>query len=276
MTGSGNIIDKYLRTDKLPHIWCPGCGNGIAINALIRAIYNVGFKQEEVVVISGIGCSGRATGYLKFCAFQPVHGRVLAFATGIKLFNPQLKVICIMGDGDCFSIGGNHFIHAARRNIDVTAVVLNNDNYGMTGGQYSASTPLGANTRTSPYGHMEPSFDMCDLAVSAGATYVARSTNYHINKLINYLGKALTHKGFSLVEAVCDCPTLYGRLNNKGDAVQMLLEQKEKAVSLHKAKDMSEEELENRIIIGEFFNKKKPEYTEEYDQVIEKAVKEGR
>ncbi len=272
---SNRIVEKYLRTDKLPHIWCPGCGNGIVINSLIRAIDSAGLEQEKTVVISGIGCSGRASGYLKFCAFQPVHGRVLAYATGIKLFKPELHVICIMGDGDCASIGGNHLIHAARRNIGVTAVVLNNSNYGMTGGQYSPTTPEGAKTRTSPYGHIEPPFDICDLAETSGATYVARSHTYKPRILTKYFQKALTHDGFALVEAMCDCPTLYGRLNKKGAGKEMLMKQKDRAVPLEKAKNMSSEELEDKFMVGEFVNKIKPEYTKQYTKMIEKVKLEA-
>ena len=270
------LLEKYVRTERLPHIWCPGCGNGIVINSLIRSIDSVGFKQEEIVVIAGIGCSGRAAGYLKFCAFSPVHGRVLAFATGIKLFNPKLKVVCIMGDGDCASIGGNHLIHAARRNIDVTAIVLNNNNYGMTGGQYSPTTPEGSKTKTSPYGHMESSFDICDLAKSAGATYVARSTTYSARVLTKYMTNALNHKGFSLVEALCDCPTLFGRLNKKGAGKKMLLMQKDRMVQVDKAKKMTPEELRDKVTVGELHKAERPEYTEKYAGVIEKAQRGGR
>ena len=271
MSVNNGFIEKYLRTDKLPHIWCPGCGNGIVINSLIRAIDNVELEQEKTVVISGIGCSGRASGYLKFCAFQPVHGRVLAYATGIKLYNPELNVICIMGDGDCASIGGNHLIHAARRNIGVTAVVLNNNNYGMTGGQYSPTTPEKSMTRTSPFGHIEPPFDICDLALTSGATYVARSHTYKPRILTKYFQKALTYKGFALVEAMCDCPTLYGRLNKKGSGKEMLIKQKDRAVQLEKAKKMTPEELEDKFTVGEFANKVKPEYTEQYERIIEQV-----
>jgi len=273
MTDEDNVVDKYLRTSKLPHIWCSGCGNGIVVNALIRAIENVGIKQEEIVLVSGIGCSSRTPGYLNLCGMHTAHGRALAYATGVKLFKPELKVIALMGDGDCVSIGGNHLIHAARRNIDITAIVFNNNNYGMTGGQYSPTTPIGANTKTSPYGQMEPPFDICELSKSAGATYVARTTTYHVLNLIKYIEKALVHKGFSLVEANCDCPTLYGRMNKKGTPGQMMLAQKERSVLLSKASGMSEEEFRGKTIIGEFVDKEKPEYTEQYLEIIKQAQK---
>jgi 2-oxoglutarate ferredoxin oxidoreductase subunit beta len=275
MTNPVHVIDRYMRTNKLPHIWCPGCGHGTIMNALIRAIDNVGFKQEEVVVVSGIGCSGRASGYLNFCGFQPTHGRALPFATGVKFHNPNLKVIAIMGDGDCTSIGGNHFIHAARRNIDITALVINNSNYGMTGGQYAPTTPEGAKTTTSPYGHIEPAFDICKLAETAGATYVARSTPYHINQLIKYFENALTHKGFSVIEALDQCPTLFGRFNKLGNATKMLQLYKDNCVLKAAAEKMAPEALEGKIIIGEFVKIQKAEYTELYNTVIEKAQKEA-
>jgi 2-oxoglutarate/2-oxoacid ferredoxin oxidoreductase subunit beta len=275
MTEAVNIIDRFMRTNHLPHIWCPGCGNGIVINALIRAIDNAKLKKEEVVVVSGIGCSGRAAGYLNFCGFQPTHGRAIPFGTGVKIANPDLKVIVITGDGDCTSIGGNHFIHAARRNIDLTVIVFNNSNYGMTGGQYSPTTPLGAKTSTSPYGHIEDSFDICELAKTAGATYIARSTTYHIVLTIRYLEKAIKHKGFSVVEVICACPTLLGRFNKLGDTTQMMLQQKEQAIQFKKAQKMSSEDLKDKIIIGEIYeNIQKPEYTDAYQKVIDKAQKE--
>jgi len=277
MTEAVHVIDRFMRLNHLPHIWCPGCGNGIVINALIRAIDNTKLKQEEVVAVSGIGCSGRATGYVNFCGFQPTHGRAIPFGTGIKIANPDLKVIVITGDGDCASIGGNHFIHAARRNLDLTVVVFNNFNYGMTGGQYSPTTPLGAKTTTSPYGHIENSFDICELAKAAGATYIARSTTYHINSTIRYLEKAIKHKGFSVVDVICDCPTLFGRFNKLGDVTQMMLKQKEQAIQFKKAQKMSPEDLEGKIIIGELYeNTQKLEYTDAYQKIIEKAQKEGK
>lgn len=275
MSDSVHVIDKFMRINRLPHIWCPGCGIGITMNALIRAVDNVQLKQEEVVVVTGIGCTGRASGYVNFCGFQPTHGRALPFATGIKIANPKLNVITVMGDGDCASIGGNHFIHAARRNIDITAVVLNNSNYGMTGGQYAPSTPLGAKTTTTPYGNVEHDFDICSVAKAAGATYIARSTTYHINFTIRYLEKALKHKGFSVVEVMVACPTLFGRLNKLGDAVQMMKQQKESAIMLKKSQDMNPEELQGKYIIGELYeDNEKPEYTFSYQKLIDKVQKE--
>ncbi|MDR1125794.1 MAG: 2-oxoacid:ferredoxin oxidoreductase subunit beta [Deltaproteobacteria bacterium] len=269
---SGHIFDKYLRREKLPHMWCPGCGNGIVTQALLRAIEAAGAAQDEVVIVSGVGCSSRANGYLDFCGIHTTHGRPIAFATGVKMASPRLKVIVITGDGDCASIGGNHFIHAARRNIDLTVVVYNNSNYGMTGGQYSPTTPLGSLSKTSPLGNIEPHFDVCSLAGAAGATYVARSSTYHVQALIRQLTAAVRHNGFAVVEAMCDCPTLYGRLNRQGDAAAMLLRWKEICLPREKARSASPEELEGKIVIGEFVNSaERPEYTASYDQLIQQA-----
>lgn len=269
-----HVIDQYMRTEKLPHIWCSGCGNGIVVHALIRAIKKSGINQDNVVLVAGIGCSCRADGYMDFCGVHTNHGRALAYATGIKMQNPDLHTIVITGDGDCTSIGGNHFIHAARRNIDITTIVFNNSNYGMTGGQYSPTTPVGSMTKTSQYGNIEPNFDICELDKASGATYVARSTAYHAPQLAQYIEKAILHKGFSMVEAVCDCPTLYGRFNKRGDPVEMLKQLRDNAVSVQKAEGMTPEQLEGKIIIGEFACFDRPEYTAQYDYLIKKAVGE--
>ena len=178
-------LEKYFRMNKLPHIWCPGCGHGIILGSLIRAIDNLDLDQDNICIVSGIGCSSRAPGYMNFDTLHTTHGRALAFATGIKLSKPELKVIVITGDGDCAAIGGNHLIHAARRNIDLTTIVFNNNIYGMTNGQYSPMTPKGAFASTAPYGNIDRNFDLCKLAVAAGATYVARGTVYHTNQLLN-------------------------------------------------------------------------------------------
>lgn len=267
-----HVFDQYLRQDKLPHMWCPGCGNGIVINALIRGIRKSGVAQDDVVVVSGIGCSSRANGYTDFCALHTNHGRALPYATGIKMYNPKLKVIVVTGDGDCTSIGGNHFIHACRRNVDITTIVFNNNNYGMTGGQYSPTTPTDSKTKTTVYGNIDTPFDICDLAQGAGATYVARSTVYHVQLLVNEIAEAINHKGFSVVEAIADCPTLFGRLNKLGGAADMLANFRERAVPLAQSRKMTEEELEGKIIIGKFVERNdREEYADQYDKVIARA-----
>ena len=267
-----HVFDKFLRGGKLPHMWCPGCGNGIIINSLIRAVEKTGIDQNKVVVVAGIGCSSRANGYLDFCGLHTNHGRALAYATGVKMHDPDLKVIVVTGDGDCTAIGGNHFIHACRRNIDITTVVFNNDNYGMTGGQYSPTTPTGARTKTTVYGNIDDPFDICKLAEAAGASFVARTTSYHVPMLTDLIAQAIMHKGFSVVEAVTSCPTLFGRLNKLGDAPAMLLHLQKISVPLAQAAKMTEEELKDKLIIGKFVeDKTREEYTERYKALMSKA-----
>ncbi len=219
-------IRDYFR--RLPHIWCPGCGNGTIINAMLRAIDEVGLKKDEIVAVSGIGCFGRATGYLDFYTLHTTHGRALAFATGIKLMKPEMKVFVLMGDGDAAAIGGNHLIHAARRDIDLIAIVANNSIYGMTGGQVSPTTPEMAKTTTTPEGCKERPFDLCELVLAAGGSYVARWTTYHVRQLQNSIKEALEHPGFSFIEVFSQCPVQFGRRNKK-DHIQMLREFKEKS-----------------------------------------------
>ena len=200
-------VTSYLRKRFMPHIWCAGCGNGIVLNSLLRAIDKLGLDRNNIVMVSGIGCSSRMQGYVDFHTLHTLHGRALAFATGVKLARPELDILVPMGDGDALAIGGNHFIHAARRNIDLTAIILNNRIYGMTGGQYSPLTGPSKYATTAPYGTIVPSFDIANLAKASGASFVARSTVYHVQHLINTLEKAIKHKGFSAVEVFTQCPT---------------------------------------------------------------------
>lgn len=266
-----HVFDKYLRADKLKTMWCPGCGNGIVLQAIIRALDESGVDQDKVVVVSGVGCSSRAVNYLDTCGLHTNHGRPIAYATGVKMANPELTVIVITGDGDCTSIGGNHFIQGCRRNIDLTVVVFNNENYGMTGGQYSPTTPLEAVTKTSVLGSYEPPFDVCNLAIGAGATYVARGVTYQPVQLKNVILKGIHHKGFSVIDAITDCPSLYGRLNKMGDPAAMLGRWADKMVPQAKAKNMTAEELADKVIYGEFINNDtRMEYTEKYAQVIQR------
>jgi 2-oxoglutarate ferredoxin oxidoreductase subunit beta len=271
-----NSTEKYLRTEKLPHIWCPGCGNGIVLGAMVRAFDKLGCDQNNTVIVSGIGCSSRAAGYMDFNTLHTTHGRALAFATGIKLARPEITVFVIMGDGDSSSIGGNHLIHAARRNIDLTAIIFNNNIYGMTGGQYSPLTPMGSLATTAPYGTIERSFDLPDLARAAGATYVARSTTYHAAMLTKLIAAGAAHKGFSLIEAITACPVSFGRRNKLGNGYDMLMWQKENAVSVEKAKDKTPEEMRGKFIIGELYKTEAPEYTEVYGQLIENAQRKNK
>jgi 2-oxoglutarate/2-oxoacid ferredoxin oxidoreductase subunit beta len=261
----------YFRQDTLPHIWCPGCGHGTATGALVRAIQRLGLDKNKICVVSGIGCSSRAVGYLDFDTVHTAHGRALAFATGIKLARPEMKVIVMTGDGDCAAIGGNHFIHAARRNIEITTIVMNNSIYGMTSGQYSPMTPKGMYGTTAPYGNLERSFDLCELAKAAGATYVGRSTSYHVPLLIDLIEAALRNKGFSVVEALVQCPTYLGRKNKIGGAVQMLERFRDGTVNVKAAAHLPPEKLEGKILIGELRNESAPEYSAEYKAMASKV-----
>jgi 2-oxoglutarate ferredoxin oxidoreductase subunit beta len=268
MKPSTRLIHKYLRHDKkFPHVWCPGCGIGILLGCLIRAIDKVGYEKDDVVLISGIGCSSRLPVYVDFNTLHTTHGRALTFATGVKLANPGLKVIVVMGDGDAMAIGGNHFIHAARRNIDLTAIIINNAVYGMTGGQTSPTTPYGMKTTTAVYKNIEHAFPIAEMAVTAGAVFVGRGTVYHARLLDQLIEKALLKEGFGVVEVVSHCHTQYGKLNRLGSAVDMMRMQKEDAISVEKARDMEPTKLEGKIIIGVLVDRKVPIYQEEYEKV---------
>jgi 2-oxoglutarate ferredoxin oxidoreductase subunit beta len=265
-------VRDYIRERFFPHIWCPGCGHGIVMGGMIRAIENLSIKKNDIVVISGIGCSSRICGYLDFHTLHTIHGRALAFATGVKLSRPELTLIVPMGDGDASAIGGNHLIHAARRNIDTTAIIMNNSTYGMTGGQYSPSTQYGAFAATAPYGNIDQSFDLVKLVLGAGASFVARTTTYHVTSMIKILEKAITHKGFSVVEVLSQCPTYFGRKNKFASAVEML-----KYYKTHTTPIGSKQKEKNPDLIerGIFFQEERPEYCAEYDKITERASKGG-
>ena len=266
------LIHKYLRHDKkFPHVWCPGCGIGIMLGALIRAIDRIGFEKDEVVLVSGIGCSGRLPVYVDFNTLHTTHGRALTFATGVKLAKPSLKVIVIMGDGDAVAIGGNHFIHAARRNIDVTSIILNNSIYGMPGGQYSPTTPYGMKSSTTVYSNIEQDFKISELAVTAGAVFVGRGTVYQARLLDSLIEKAILKPGFSVVEVIAHCHTQYGRQNRLGTAVEMMEWQRDHAVTVEKAATMKPEELQDSILIGVLVDKDLPLFQDEYEKIRERA-----
>lgn len=271
------LIHKYLRHDKkFPHVWCPGCGNGIVLGALIRAIDRLGLEKDEIVLASGIGCSGRMPVYVDFNTLHTTHGRALTFATGIKLAKPSLTVITIMGDGDAVAIGGNHFIHAARRNLNITAIIINNQIYGMTGGQHSPTTPYGCYATTAPYGHIEHAFSIAELAVTAGAAFVARGTVYHAQLLDELIEKGIRKPGFSVVEAMSNCHIQFGRRNEIEDPVTMMKWLKDHAVTTKKAQRMKPGALEDKFTIGVLTDVEKPIYTDEYQKIREKAKKLAR
>ncbi|OGR15689.1 MAG: 2-oxoacid:ferredoxin oxidoreductase subunit beta [Desulfobacterales bacterium GWB2_56_26] len=263
-------VKEYIRERFFPHMWCPGCGHGIVLNGLVRAVEELAINKNELVIVSGIGCSSRISGYVDFHSLHTVHGRALAFATGVKLSKPKLNVIVPMGDGDALSIGGNHFIHAARRNINITALVMNNRTYGMTGGQYSPMSGVGVKATTAPYSTIDNAFDCVELARAAGASFVARTTVYHVNQLSELIKKAIVHDGFSVVEIFSQCPTYFGRKNKQGGAVDMLKIFKEKTVLIGSDKKKDNPALMER---GIFVEKELPEYCKAYDEVIARARK---
>lgn len=265
--------EKLLRTKHLAHIWCPGCGNGTVLAAIVRAIGKLGLDQDKTTIVSGIGCSSRASGYMDFDTLHTAHGRALTFATGIKLARPELNVIVLTGDGDATAIGGNHFIHAARRNIDITTIIFNNGIYGMTGGQYSPLTPMDSFASTAPYGHIERSFDIAQLAMAAGSTYVGRGTAYHTQMLTDIISKGIENKGFSVIDVLTQCPTYFGRKNKMGEASAMMEWQRDNAVTVQAAAKMTPDQLAGKFIIGELYSAEAPEYVAEYDKVIARAQK---
>ena len=279
-----NLIQKYMRVDHMPHIWCAGCGNGTltrdavaAIDSLINDPENP-IDRDKFVIVSGIGCSSRAAGYLDFNTIHTTHGRAIAFATGIKVARPELKVIVLTGDGDCSAIGGNHLIHACRRNLDLTVVVYNNYIYGMTGGQYSPTTHLHDKAKTAVYGVVDPPFDIAKLAAGAGASFTGRGDVFHARETTRLIREAILHKGFSLVDCYSICPTYYGRKNHKGDAVEMIRWQKEHGVPMSRWEKLSEEDRQDKYPVGRLTSFDYPEYTEEYAKLIALAMaeKEGK
>ena len=277
-----DLVHLYMRIDHLPHIWCPGCGNGVimrdvavAIDELIHDEDNP-INREDIVIVSGIGCSSRAAGYLDFNSIHTTHGRAIAFASGIKMANPKLHVIVLTGDGDCSAIGGNHLIHAARRNLGRTVICFNNDIYGMTGGQYSPTTPHGDRATTAPYGNVDRPFDIANLASGAGASFSARGDVYHARETIDIIKQAILHKGFSLVDVYSVCPTYYGRKNKKGDAVEMLKWQRDNLLPTARYYSMSEEDRAGKKQIGILSFNDYPEYTDEYAKIIAACSKKAK
>ncbi|MFK4766074.1 2-oxoacid:ferredoxin oxidoreductase subunit beta [Desulfobaculum sp. SPO524] len=247
------LIHHYLRHDKkFPHVFCAGCGHGIVLGSLIRSVHGLGIGKDDVTLVAGIGCSGRMAVYVDFNTVHAVHGRAIPLATGIKMCKPDMNVIVITGDGDAMSIGGNHFIHAARRNIGLTVLVLNNFIYGMTGGQCSPTTPMESWTTTSPYGALEKSFDVVDMAAAAGASYVARGTVFHVNMLDRLIKTAITRKGFNVVEVMTPCHTQFGRKNAYKTPVDMYKWLKKNAVKRESYDKLKPEEAAKRIPIGVF------------------------
>lgn len=260
---------SYIRKRFFPHLWCPGCGHGIVLNNLVRAVEELGVNKNDLVMVTGIGCSARMSGYVDFHSLHTLHGRALAFATGVKLSKPDLNVLVPMGDGDALAIGGNHFIHACRRNIDITAIIMNNRIYGMTGGQFSPLSGFGIQATTSPYTNIDQAFDVVETARSSGATFVARTTAYHVLEIKNFIKQAIQHKGFSVVEILSQCPTQFGRRNRLGSAVDMLEHFKNNTTKTGSGKKQESPDLIER---GIFVDKELPEYCREYDKIIQQAI----
>ncbi len=254
-------LERYLRMDRVPHIWCSGCGLGTIATCFMKALDETGIDPDKVVVVSGIGCTGRIAGYVRFDSFHTTHGRAIPFATGVKLANPDLHVIVFSGDGDLFAIGGNHLIHAARRNVDITVFCVNNFIYGMTGGQVGPTTPLGAKSSTTPYGCFEPPFNLPYVAESCGAVYVARWTALHLRRMTHSMGEAIQKRGFSFIEVVSPCPTVYSRYNRLGDGLKMLnyYRDNSRIDNTANTKDIPLG-VDREIVVGKFVDMEKPTF----------------
>ncbi len=266
-------IKDWIRERFFPHIWCPGCGHGMVLNALLHTFESLGISKNDIVMVSGIGCSSRISGYVDVHTLHTIHGRALAFATGVKMSRPDLNVIVPMGDGDALAIGGNHFIHSARRNININAIVMNNRVYGMTGGQYSPLSGYGTLATTAPFINIDHAFDISRLSMAAGATFVARTTTYHTKQMSELFKEAILHEGFSVVEVLTQCPTYFGRKNKAGNAVEMIKSFKNNTTQIgSKAKEQNPDLIERGI----FLQKDLPEYSREYDKVIERAKTKKR
>lgn len=266
----GNKFLPYLREDRLPHIFCPGCGNGTIMNAFIKGMEKAEMDFDSVAMVSGIGCSSRIPGYMDCDSLHTTHGRALSFATGLKVSNPDLNVVVFSGDGDAASIGGNHLIHAARRNINLTVICVNNNIYGMTGGQISPTSPKGSFGTTAPYGTDDSPFKLAELVAAAGATYSARWTTLQIENLVGSIKTGLKNKGFSFIEVVSPCPTYYGRKNKLRTPTAMAVTIKINTVFKSEAERMKEKDLEGKIVVGEFANKTKAEFIDNIQNLSER------
>ncbi len=270
-------MDKHLRPGRIPHIWCPGCGLGTVLACYITALENAGVDFDRTAIVSGIGCTGRAAGYLYVDSYHTTHGRPIPFATGLKLANPELIITVFSGDGDLFAIGGNHFIHAARRNEDMNIICVNNFNYGMTGGQGGPTTPIEAYTTTTPYGNFEHPFNLPYVAAASGAVYVARWTVLHVRRLIASMEEALAKKGFCFIEVISPCPTVYGRRNKLGDGLNELKYYRDNSI-IHHGIDPKEADigLGTKIIVGKFLDIERPTFLEYYEEGLKKGLKNKR
>jgi 2-oxoglutarate ferredoxin oxidoreductase subunit beta len=266
-------LESWLRMDRIPHIWCSTCGIGTVVTCFIEALKKSGFDRKDVCVVSGIGCSGRIAGYIKQDSFHTTHGRAVPFAVGLKLANPKLKVVVLSGDGDLASIGGNHLIHTARRNMDITIICINNFIYAMTGGQVAPTTPPTAVATTAPYGSYEHPFNLPALVAACGATYVARWTALHVRRLTNSMTEALKKDGFSFVEVICPCTTLYARKNKLGSGLDLMRFYHDNSEIVNGAdpKDV-DIQFQSKIKIGKFVDIDKPSYLESYNEYMKNKL----
>jgi 2-oxoglutarate ferredoxin oxidoreductase subunit beta len=270
-----NPVEPFLRSDRMPHIWCPGCGIGTTVNCFSRALVDSKLDLDKVAIVSGIGCTGRVAGYLRLDSFHTTHGRAIPFATGLKLANPELTVVVYSGDGDLIAIGGNHFIHAARRNIDLKIICVNNFIYGMTGGQVAPTTPVGATATTTPYGCFERPFNLPFLAESSGAVYVARWTAFHVRHIARSMVEAFNKKGFSFIEIISPCPTLYQRRNKLGDGLDTMKLYKQKSVIKNGANTRDVDiAFGGEIIVGKFVDTERPTLHQTMDQQFRQVLKD--
>jgi 2-oxoglutarate ferredoxin oxidoreductase subunit beta len=273
VNGAEHPLSEWLRMDRIPHIWCSTCGIGTAVTCFIEAVRKSQIPKQDISVVSGIGCSGRIAGYIKLDSFHTTHGRAIPFAVGLKLAKPKLKVVVFSGDGDLISIGGNHFIHTARRNIDITVLCINNFIYAMTGGQLAPTTPPTAVATTAPYGSYEHPFNLPLLAASCGAVYVARWTALHVRRLTTAINEALNKKGFSFVEIICPCTTLYARKNRLGTGLDLMKFYHDNSIISHGAdvRDVSIQ-FQDKIKVGKFIDNDKPSYVDQYNEYLQKKL----
>jgi len=268
-----NPVEPFLRTERMPHIWCPGCGIGTTVNCFARALVESKIALDKVAIVSGIGCTGRVAGYVRLDSFHTTHGRAIPFATGLKLANPNLTVVVYSGDGDLIAIGGNHFIHAARRNIDLKVICVNNFIYGMTGGQVAPTTPIGAFATTSPYGCFERPFNLPFLAESSGAVYVAPWTAFHVRFIAHSMAEMFNKKGFCFLEIIAPCPTLYQRRNRLGDGLETMKYYKQKSVIKNGANTRDVElGLKGEVVVGKFVDINRPTLNQAMDLQLQQGL----
>lgn len=268
-----NPVEDFLRMDRIPHIWCSGCGIGVVVSSFADALRKTSLDLNKIAIVSGIGCTGRVAGYVKLDSFHSTHGRPIPFATGLKLANPELKVVVFSGDGDLFGIGGNHFIHAARRNMDMVVICVNNFNYAMTGGQVAPTSPIDANLSTAPYGNFEHPFSLPYLADACGASYVARWTCLHIRRVTKSMQEALDKKGFSLIEVIAPCVTLYARRNRLGDGLNLLKFYYDNSVIQHGADTRTLDiGYQEKMICGKFVDRERPTFLDAMNAHMKKVL----